>query len=117
MLLSGKENVREIQRACDFTVDVSRTYSGEWNMEKEMAASENVEDLRLELSKEEDEKLFAEVSDVFGGDDTTTTSAIDEQEHSHDVDENSLVGVNDSPEVLLDNVILCHTVHISPPGC
>ena len=81
-------------------------------MEKEMAAGENVEDLRLELSKDEDDKLFAEVSDVFGGDDTMTTSATDE--HARNVDKNLLVGVDDSPDqVIIGDVILCHTVHIS----
>ena len=82
-------------------------------MEKEMAASENVEDLRLELSKDEDERLFAEVSDVFGGEDATTTPAADKY-----VDENSLVvGVDDSPDqVIIGDVNVCHIVHIPPDG-
>ena len=82
-------------------------------MEKEMAASGNVEDLRLELSKDEDDKLFAEVSDVFGGDDTVTTSA--SGEYVRKVDE--LVGVDDSPDqVIISDVIVCHTVQI-PSEC
>ena len=83
-----------------FTVDTTRTYSGEWSMEKEMAASENVEDLRLELSKDEDEKLFAEVTDVFGGD-SIATGVTGEQEYTHNVDESSLVGVHDSPDEVI----------------
>ena len=84
-------------------------------MEKEMAASGNVEDLRLELSKDEDDKLFAEVSDVFGGNDTVTTSATGE--YIRNVDENLLVGEDDSPDqVIIGDIILCHTVHI-PPEC
>lgn len=63
-----------------------------------MAASENVEDLRLELSKDEDEKLFPEVSDVFGKDDGTTISATGEEEYGHNVDESSPVRTNDSPD-------------------
>lgn len=77
------------------TVDANRTYSGEWNLEKEMAASENVEDLRLELSKDEDEKLFPEVSDVFGKDNTTTLSATDDLEYRHHVDESPVIDLAD----------------------
>ena len=90
-------------------MDTSRTYSGEWNLEKEMAASGNVEDLRLELSKDED-KLFAEVSDVFGRDDTATTSAASEG-YSHDVDNSSPVGVHESSDEVTmgyTSVILCY---------
>ena len=65
-----------------------------------MAASENVEDLRLELSKDEDEKLFPEVSDVFGKDDASgTVAAADEQEYGHDIDESSPVEANSPDEV------------------
>lgn len=70
-----------------------------------MAASENVEDLRLELSKDEDEKLFAEVSDVFGRDDTTAMPVTDEQEYAHNTDKNSPVEVNDSLDEVHDNCI------------
>jgi len=42
-------------------------------LEKELAASEDVGELRLELGKDED-KLFAEVSDVFGQDDSVDNS-------------------------------------------
>ena len=41
-------------------------------MGKEMATSENVVDLRLELSKDKDENKFAEVTEVFGGDSVAT---------------------------------------------
>ena len=65
-----------------------------------MAASENVEDLRLELSKDEDEKLFPEVSDVFGKDDAGgTVAAAGEQEYGHDIDESSPVEANSPDEV------------------
>ena len=70
-------------------------------MEKELAASEDVGELRLELGKDED-KLFAEVSDVFGQDDSVDNSLhLDEDPHSHE--ENSPVKdvVEDNTEVVI----------------
>jgi len=76
-------------------VGTSRTYSEEWSLEKEMAASENVEELRLDLSKDEDEKLFAEVSDVFGRDDNTEPTTT-EQQYTRNVDKSSPARVHES---------------------
>ena len=93
-------------------MDASRTYSGEWNLEKEMAASENVEDLRLELSKDEDEKLFPEVSDVFGKDDTSTVAAAGEQEYNHNIDESLPVEANSPDEVDTGYIVVCIIVYV-----
>lgn len=82
-----------------------------------MAASENVEDLRLELSKDEDDKLFAEVSDVFGRDDATTTSAISEQEYSHNIDNSSPIGVHESPNEVSTGCVSSHIITSLPAGC
>lgn len=71
-----------------------------------MAASENVEDLRLELSKDEDEKLFPEVSDVFGKDDAGTVAATGEEEYSHNIDESSPVEANSPDEVNTGRIVV-----------
>ena len=82
--------------------DTSRTFSGEWNLEKELAASEDVGELRLELGKDED-KLFAEVSDVFGQDDSVNSSLhLDEDAHQHEENSptNQIIEDEDDTEVV-----------------